>query len=135
MIRFACPSCGAKINVIDAAAGKTAPCPQCGEKLRVPGARLATGPTPVGVAGGTVDSPDASRVFGPDGIGVAPVRKPSAGIPPWTLFAVLALGLAIGGTAIYFFTRPAQPQEAGKPSPAPPVAVAPARHQPDARTT
>jgi hypothetical protein len=36
MIRFACPSCGAKVAAPEQLAGRKAPCKRCGETIRVP---------------------------------------------------------------------------------------------------
>ena len=42
-ISVVCPTCAAKINAPDKAAGKHVKCPKCGEPLLVPS---AAGPTP-----------------------------------------------------------------------------------------
>jgi hypothetical protein len=42
MIRFACPSCGAKVAAPEQLAGRKAPCKRCGETIRVPAAPPAT---------------------------------------------------------------------------------------------
>jgi hypothetical protein len=92
MIRWTCPTCGAKLGVPDDRAGKIGKCPKCNERLRVPVSPPAQG-TPVPEPAATPEpSPpptnDPAPIAAEQVISLVTIR----GKPKWVI-ATVAAGL------------------------------------------
>ncbi len=92
MIRFACPTCGAKVSVKEERAGASLRCPRCKETLRVPGG----GATPDWVKDAAADELPFALPVHPPAEPAVPmkVRWPvEFRILTWVVLAIVCLGL------------------------------------------